>query len=201
MVCWDCVLDLETTNNFRFEKNEITDLLVSSYPIHRAASYYNFKKRGVLQEMIHALKYNKNKEIGLWIGRQMAEGLGDWLEHYEVIIPIPIHKRRVAVRGYNQAEVIAMGIGEITTIEVMARAVTKVVHNESQTHKNKLERIKNVKGVYQVSQPAALEGKNILLLDDIVTTGSTVLSCVEEIYNNSSPQSLSVLFVASQEYI
>lgn len=200
-ICWSCLVDLETTDNYKFAQNELTDLLANTYLIHKAASYYHFKKDGVLQKMIHDLKYNNNREIGSWLGQQIGVGLASWLEEFDMIIPVPIHKRRRVIRGYNQAEVIAQGLSKETSKPVETNAIKKKIHNDSQTNKSKLERLKNVSGVFEVQNSELIEGMNILLLDDIITTGSTILSCISEIYEKSRPRKVSVLIVASQEYL
>ncbi len=200
-VCWKCLSDLEFAQNHFYTENEITELLVSDPPVYTAASFMIYRSGGVLQEMIHQLKYKQNKLIGTWLGIQMAENLKDWLSQIDLIIPVPIHAKRKAIRGYNQSEVIAESISMATGIGIDASSLTKKVNNESQTHKTKIQRIANVENAYECKANHKLEGKNLLLLDDVITTGSTTLACVHEIYQKTQPASISALYVASQNYI
>ncbi len=200
-VCWACISDLEFAQNHFYTQNELSDLVVSQFPIHKVASFMIFRPGGVLQKMLYQLKYQKNKEIGHWLGQQMGDHLSDWLAEIDVLIPVPIHTTRRKKRGYNQSEIIAEGIVECTRLALDSQSLTKIRHNESQTNKTKLERIENVKGAYALSPTHDLDGKNILLLDDVITTGSTTLACVEELYSKSKPSSVSLLYVASQNFL
>ncbi len=200
-VCWRCLSDLEFAQNHFYTENEITELLVSDPPVYTAASFMIYRSGGVLQEMIHQLKYKQNKLIGTWLGIQLADNLKDWLSRIDLIIPVPIHAKRKAIRGYNQSEVIAESISVATGISMDAKSLTKTINNESQTHKTKIQRIANVENAYECKANHKLKGKNILLLDDVITTGSTTLACVQEIYKKAEPKSISALYVASQNYI
>ncbi len=199
-LCWACISDLEFTENHYYTQNEITDLLVSHAEIQKAASFMIYKPGGVLQRMIYQLKYKENKEIGLWLGKQMALHMASWLNDIDLIVPTPIHNKRKALRGYNQSEVIAKGISAESGIQINTTDLIKKVHNTSQTNKTKLERIANVANVFELKRKHTLDNKNILLLDDVITTGSTTLSCISEILRGARPASISALFVASQNY-
>ncbi len=199
-ICWACLTDLEFTQNHYYSQNEITELLISEIPLRKAASFMIYKPDGILQQMIFQLKYRQNKDIGTWLGQWMALELGQWMADMDCIVPVPIHEKRKEIRGYNQSEVIAKGIANKISISVDTKSLLKKKNNSSQTRKTKLERLENVQDVYHLQKDHKLKAKNILLLDDVITTGSTTLACIQEIYNNTKPSSISVLYVASQNF-
>ncbi len=201
LLCFSCYSKLKRTDNHLFSSNPVSELFQTAENIDSATSFYYFLKGGVLQKLLHQLKYKSNPEVGYWLGRQMGYGLRDWLDSKDVIIPIPIHRHKKNLRGYNQSEIIAEGIRETKKIPVLSNVLVKTINNESQTNKNKAERIKNVENVYKIRKRRKLKDKNIVLLDDVVTTGSTLHSALREIHSKAEPKSISILVLASQPFL
>lgn len=200
-ICWSCMAELDLTENYKYERNAISELFDGIVPVWKAASYYSFKKGGVLQKMIHELKYRGNVEVGTWIGERMAEDLVEWLDDFDMMLPIPIHPKKKNKRGYNQTEIIARAISEKANLDLDTQILIKTIHNESQTKKNKQERIENVKNVFEIKNPEKLQDKKILIIDDLVTTGSTTISAIQTILEKAEPKNISVVYVASQPFL
>ena len=113
------------------------------------------------------------------MGRYMAAELlsSHFFQGIDVIIPIPLHKKKQQIRGYNQSEWIARGITAVTGIPIDTESILRKKNTETQTHKSILERRDNVEGIFELQRPEALVGKHILIVDDVLTTGSTTLAC------------------------
>ena len=119
-----------------------------------------------------------------------------FLDDIDAIVPIPLHPKRQRKRGYNQSQKIAEGISNITKTPIIADAIIRKIHTNTQTRKNKEERAENVQGIFEVINDKAFENKNILILDDVITTGATCISCAEMILQNSNVKSISFASVA-----
>jgi ComF family protein len=144
---------------------------------------YYFNKDARIQDVLHALKYRKNTEIGLMLGRKFAEEIKmcTWIADIDCLIPIPLSQKKTQKRGYNQSEYIAKGMGEILNLGVITTAVERVKHTETQTSKTRSERLDNMKAAFEVKDPSLLNQKHVLLIDDVITTGATLESCAEAI--------------------
>ena len=131
--------------------------------------------------MIHALKYEENKEVGIYLGEQIAYEIesSQFFNSIDYIIPVPLHPKKEKIRGYNQSLCIAKGIKEILKIKIDSKSLQRKVNTESQTKKNKYSRWENVGQVFELIDKNRLSNKHILLVDDVVTTGSTLESCIE----------------------
>jgi len=147
-----------------------------------AMSEFYFSQNSIVQNMIHELKYRGNKKAGKFFGNLMGKSLLNSNRfHVDVIIPLPLFERKERMRGYNQSELIANGIAEIISKPVVKNNVVRNFFTETQTKKHRLERWKNVENIFYVTRPSELEGKHILLVDDVITTGATIESCGLEI--------------------
>ena len=144
--------------------------------VHANSYFYYSKKRESVRNMIFQLKYHGNKELGLIMGQRMARKLQPtgFFEGIDCIVPVPLHPRREAHRGYNQSEVLAQGIHQITGIPIDTAAATRVRYNVSQTQLGDEDRRKNVTGLFRINRPRQYDGKHLLLIDDVITTGSTI---------------------------
>ena len=120
--------------------------------------------------------------LGIKLGRAYAEDLKNSVySHCHIIIPVPLHNSRKKKRGYNQSELIAIGISEILNIPVFTDILTRSINNPTQTDKHRFERWENVSDIFSISNPEQIEGQHILLVDDVVTTGSTLEACAKEL--------------------
>lgn len=177
--CLECLYKIPRTYNYRKESNSAEQLMAGRIPFERIATFSSFSEGGVLRPMIHKLKYYNGKSIGLLLGKLFGEDLlvSDFINHIDFIVPVPLHSKKLRSRGYNQAEIIAHGISEATEIPVISNNLIRVVFNPTQTKRTKTERWKNVKGIFDIIDESLFEGKHILLVDDVITTGSTIEAC------------------------
>ncbi|MCB9189085.1 MAG: ComF family protein [Flavobacteriales bacterium] len=161
-------------------------------------SVFHFSKGGKLQSMLHSLKYQNKTQVGIFLGKEMGQELikSGKNEKIDLIIPIPLHPEKERLRGYNQSDFLVKGMSNITSIPSDNNAVIRTVHTTSQTRKAKFDRWKNVDSIFQVKRPKQITGKNILLVDDVITTGSTLESCAKVLLENGA-SSVSIVVVAS----
>jgi predicted amidophosphoribosyltransferase len=131
--------------------------------------------------MIHHLKYKQRPdvgvEVGAWYGRDLLQVPA--FASIDLIIPVPLHPEKLRLRGYNQAACFAEGLGIGMGKTVLPDGLRKVVATSTQTRKHRFDRFRNVEHVFQAADPAGLTGRHILLVDDVITTGSTLVSCAE----------------------
>jgi len=179
-ICTICQFHIPKTNHFKEKKNDLQKLFWGKVQLNHAAALYEFVKDSPLQKMIHALKYEENQEVGIYLGKQIAYEIEDstLLKGIDYIIPVPLHPKKEKLRGYNQSMSIAKGIQEILKTEIEITTLQRTVDTESQTKKNKYSRWENVGNVIEIRDLEKLKHKHILLIDDVVTTGSTLESCV-----------------------
>ncbi len=128
---------------------------------------------------MHQFKYRGNKELGLYLGRLMGEGLAasNRFSDVDALVPLPLFPEKEHKRGFNQAAVLCTGIAEALQKPVLNSAVTRTRHTESQTTKSRVERWQNMEGHFEVADEPALYNKHILLIDDVITTGATLEAC------------------------
>jgi ComF family protein len=184
VMCACCYRHLPITNYAdNAEDNEMTRMIWGKMPIERGVAMFFYHPHSPESNMIYNLKYRHHPEIGRFMGRMMAKECMDKgvFDGIDAIVPIPLERGRERTRGYNQSFEIAMGVSFITGIAVVNDAVSRTKYNGSQTRKNRMERAENVEGAFKLKKGDRLQGKHILLIDDIVTTGATMLSCGKEI--------------------
>jgi len=152
-------------------------------PIMRAAALFYYEPHSEVSRIIHSMKYFGHPEAGEFMGRMLAEEIKDdgFFDDINLIIPIPLTRKRQRKRGYNQSREIARGVSDIVGIPVETSAVVRISFGKSQTKMDRWQRMENVKDVFEVKNIDALKGKHILLIDDVVTTGATIISCAREI--------------------
>jgi ComF family protein len=148
--------------------------------------------------MIHELKYKGNQEVGEFLGQLFGGELQrtGLAKNYDLIVPIPLHPSKLHKRGYNQVDCIAKGMSKAMEVEWQADALLRVRSNVSQTTQDRMGRLNNSNKLFEVRNSEDIKGKNILLLDDIITTGATIESAAFEIFE-AGCQSLSVAAIAS----
>ena len=178
-VCVGCHARLPRTHYHLEEDNEVARLFWGKVPLIHAASYFYYSKGSDYCRILYRLKYHHCKEIGEVMGRCMAVEMqtSAFFSGIDLIVPVPLHKKKERLRGYNQCEWIAKGVSAITGIPVNPSGLVRTVCNPTQTKKNVYERWNNVQHIFSVSCPEELAGKNILLIDDVLTTGATLHAC------------------------
>lgn len=157
-----------------FDKKFAHDKYIAGF-----TSAYIFENEGVLQKLIHELKYNKRFSIGTYLGIVTSHLLIDTIEEWNIdqIIPIPLFHLKKAERGYNQAYYISKGISSFTKIPISKKSLRRNVFTPSQTKLNTEERKNNVGGVFKIIDKRKIKNKNIMLVDDVITTGATISEC------------------------
>jgi ComF family protein len=182
-ICTACELDLPLTN-FHLEKDNLLEKIFwGRTQLNRGFAFVYFKKGGSVQRMLHQLKYKGNTElaehIGLLYGTQLQETIAK--EKIEVVMAIPLHKSKLRKRGYNQSELFANGLAEALQIENHSGCIIRNKATETQTKKTRFDRWQNVESIFSVKDVEQLKYKHILLVDDVITTGSTIEACANEL--------------------
>ncbi len=183
VVCTACRWEMPLTHYCRELDNPVAEKFWGHLPVANASSFIFFTEGSRFRRLIHAFKYRGGwrlaLDLGRWYGAQLAEG-GLYAD-VDVVVAIPLHWRRRLRRGYNQSEYLAEGIARSLGKPLDRRSVRRRVNNPSQTHTEAADRWENVSGVFSVRRAEALAGKHILLVDDVLTTGATIISCGEAI--------------------
>lgn len=184
VICSRCNLHMPRT--FFSKKpyeNDMAKLFWGQIKIEKAAALFFYEPHSEMSRIILSLKYLDHPETGELMGRMLAEEAKKegFFNDIDLIIPIPLTKKRQRRRGYNQSMEIARGINEITKIKITAQAVTRKSFKCSQTKMNRWQRQDNVKDAFALGKKINLDNKHILLIDDVVTTGSTIISCAKKI--------------------
>ena len=180
-ICLDCMSKLPKIEKLHLE--EIEKVFWGKVEIERATSYIYYHKNSPYNNIIHYLKYKNRPEPGERLAFIAAKEIAEtgFFDGIDAIVPLPLSKKKLKERGYNQCDYIAAGISRATGIPVLKGAVVRTTANETQTHKNRDERWKNVEGIFALDRPQDIEGKHVLLVDDILTTGATLASCAKTI--------------------
>jgi ComF family protein len=145
-------------------------------PLIMACSFYLYEKSGKVQKLLHAIKYQEQKELANYLGNLYAKDLNETgvFNGVDLIMPVPLHENKLKERGFNQSEYFARGLSNGLKKDLDTSHLIRVVDTKTQTRRKKYERWENVEGIFEVQEPAALYGKHILLVDDVVTTGATI---------------------------
>jgi ComF family protein len=183
VICTKCLYHLPKTQ-FHLEKdNPVSQVFWGRVKLEAAASLYFYRKGGKVQHMIHQLKYKGYKEIGSFLGELYGSELSsaDVFKETNLIIPIPLHRKKLSKRGFNQSEIFANGLGKSMHAEVDTSSVVRTVATSTQTRKSRYKRWENVNEIFTLKNPEKLAGKHILVADDVITTGATMEACVQVI--------------------
>ena len=184
IICSRCNLHLPRTDFHRNPyENEMAKLFWHQLPIERATALFYYEAHSETANILYELKYKGHLEIGEIMGRLMAKELqpSGFFDGIDAIVPVPLAKKRQRQRGYNQSLEIACGISDITSLPIYNKVVGRNAFEGSQTHKGRWERNENVEGVFELKDPATIQGKHLLIIDDVVTTGATVIACAKEL--------------------
>ena len=182
-ICGNCYLELPFTQIRGQRGNVVERLFWEQIKIERASSFLWYKGGAKSIRPVLSLKYNDRPQYGIYFGKIMANDLVDtgFFDDIDAIIPVPLAKKKKRKRGYNQSEYIAKGLSMATGIPVRDDVVQRIIANPTQTRLNAEQRKKNVENIFSLVDGEAIEGKHILLLDDVITTGATIMSCAKEL--------------------
>ena len=197
-VCTACRFRIPMTGFAEQVDNPMRERLTSMIPIHNAAALYYFVAESDWRQAIHDFKYRGRwshaRNLGIWFGHILKQS-GNY-DNIDLVIPVPLHLRKRLQRGYNQSDYIADGIASVLGTKVSYHALQRKTNNESQTRHSRNERWDNVEGIFKVRHPESLHGKHILLVDDVFTTGATIISCCEALFAACEGISISVATLA-----
>jgi len=185
-ICFSCLSQIpETNSHLNLKENEFYYRLGGRVKLEGAMALFYFDKKGKLQSLLESLKYRSAPQLGRFLGAYYAQRLKneDWLKEVKAIVPIPLHCRKKVERGYNQAEELAKGMGEILEIPVRSDCMKRVRYTRTQTRMGGRSRWENVKGAFRLVKE--LEGP-IILLDDVLTTGATFEAAMQALLTEKS---------------
>ena len=183
-ICSKCNLHLPRTG---FQQDPYENIMAKMFwgqiPIERATALFYYEPHAETANILYEMKYKNHPEIGEVMGRLMARELqmSNFFEGIDGIIPVPLAKKRQRQRGYNQSHELAKGISEITGLPIYNKVVRRTVFEGSQTSLGRWERNENVEHVFELKDASTIQGKHLLLVDDVVTTGATVIACAKEL--------------------
>lgn len=178
-LCIHCLLELPRTHYERDPNNLLMQHFMEWPEVIRATAYFYYYKEGEYSSLIHHLKYKDHPEVGTYLGRIAAMELKEsgFFDGIDLIIPVPLSKKRYRQRGYNQCDYIAKGISKVTSIDISNKSIERMVNTDTQTAKGRMDRWKNTEGIFRIKDATTLTGKHILLVDDVATTGATLHAC------------------------
>lgn len=178
-LCTTCLSHIAWASNASQPGNSVEQRLLGRIPVEAAASLMIFQKNTVVQDIVHQIKYHGNDGMARQYGHLLGVALEQSGRFHDIdcIVPVPLHYRKKYERGYNQSELLAEAIAKVLHHPVAARNLYRKRYTDTQTHKNRLDRLDNMDNVFAVRHPEAWEDKHLLLVDDILTTGATTEAC------------------------
>jgi ComF family protein len=178
-VCLICRHDLPLTNFSSEENNAVEKTFYGRIPIKNGTALFYFLKRGKVQQLIHKLKYKNQQQIGFFVGDWLGDEIieSNRFNNIDCIMPVPLHKKKLKTRGYNQVTTFGASLSKKLKIPFYENILTRVSSTNTQTKKIRFERWKNVQELFFVQNKPNLENKHILLIDDVITTGATIEAC------------------------
>jgi ComF family protein len=183
VICTECYILIPRTGYHLQEENPVEQLFWGRCKLERAAAFSYYTRESRIRSLIHNLKYKGVREIGFELGRIYGLTLSGsgFLEGIDLIVPVPLHDSKKRARGFNQSDLISYGLSEVTGLPVGFSILERVSGSATQTRRSRYERWVNVEGIFSVTDTSSVRGKHILLVDDVITTGSTIESCTLEL--------------------
>jgi ComF family protein len=183
LICTECYIVIPRTNYHLSNDNPVAQLFWGRCRIEKASAFSSYNKGSRIRNLIHNLKYKGIKDLGFELGRIYALSLhsSGFTSDIDLIIPVPLHPEKKRKRGFNQSELISLGISEVIATPVETSALIRAAVTTTQTKKSRYDRWTNVEDAFVVTNPYKIIGKHVLLVDDVITTGSTIESCASEL--------------------
>lgn len=182
-LCLFCQAELPVTRFHLNPDNQLAEMFWGRVKLEQAVAWFYFRKGSAYQDVLHKLKYNDRPDIGVSLGKQYGYELvqSTGFIRPDILVPVPLNPKRLRKRGYNQSEVIARGLSTSLRIPLVNNVLTRPVATSTQTRKSRYDRYLNVSGKFKTVNPALLENRHVLLIDDVVTTGATLEACAVEL--------------------
>lgn len=189
VVCSKCYLHLPRTDfGHDLYENVMAKLFWGQIKLEKATALFYYEPHAETVQILYEMKYKNHPEIGVVMGRMMAKELmkSGLFEDIDALVPVPLAKKREHERGYNQSLELAKGVSEVTHLPIANQVVRRTKFVDSQTHRGRWERNENVENVFELVDGDSLSGKHVLLIDDVVTTGATIIACAQEMQKASN---------------
>jgi len=198
LICITCQFEIPKTNSHVDKPNFVENKFYGKVQLAYALAFYKFERKGRLQQILHHLKYGNKPEIGDLIGEWYGNELkkNTLSENFDVIVPVPLHRTKLRRRGYNQSAQFGEGLSKALGIPLKPNALKRIKKTPTQTRKSRLQRWKNVDRIFEVADHQSIKDQRVLLIDDVITTGSTLESCIVSILY-ANPAEVSVAAIAA----
>lgn len=182
-LCTSCLYKLPKTDCFNQAQNKVSQLFWGRIHIEHVAALFQFNKGGSIQKLMHQLKYEGNKNVGIFLGKELAYALQDsnYFEGISLIVPVPLHPKKQKLRGYNQCHSIAKGLKHVLQIPINKTDLIRTENTDSQTRKKRFSRWENMANSFSVVCKDDFMHQHILLVDDVITTGATLEACAQKL--------------------
>jgi ComF family protein len=183
LICMECYVMIPRTDFHLSPENPVAQLFWGRSYIEKAAAFSFYNRGSRIRNLIHNLKYRGIQEVGYELGRIYGSSLksSGFTSDIDLIMPVPLHPSKKRKRGFNQSEIISEGIASATGLPVDFKCLVRTGATATQTRRSRFDRWTNVEGIFSVTDYEIIRGKHILLVDDVITTGSTVESCANEL--------------------
>lgn len=180
-LCVDCHQQLEFTDFINYPNNPLKKLFLGKVEIIDAGALYFYQKNSPIQTLLKALKYHGLQDFGQYAAKAIIDELkiSTQFKNIDIVIPVPLHHKKEKKRGYNQVDVLAKSIAKNIRAKYVKDGLIKTENNKSQTKQNKEERHKSVQNLFKANPKHSFHQQNILLIDDVLTTGATLISCAK----------------------
>lgn len=182
-ICSSCIHDLPFTHLLEQNSPKLLLKFYGLLDLEYAFSIFYFHKQGMMQNLIHELKYKKNQEIGTIFGKYYAQLLKKSNFDFDCIVPVPLHPKKLKERGYNQLTTFGFALSNELEIPYIENLLIRNTYNQTQTKKNRTQRIESLQKekIFSVINTESFKNKHILLIDDVITTGATLIECGKEL--------------------
>ena len=181
-LCLRCNVDIPRTMFWEQPyDNPLARMYWGKIPVEKVVAYFYFTPQSAQARLVYGAKYHGRASIAIELGEMLVDEMKGFFDDIDCIIPLPVSIRRRMMRGYNQSEMIVRGISEATGIPIERHALIRKSFDRSQTHLTREERRDNVDNVFVLKDADAIKGKHVLIVDDVITTGATTISCANEI--------------------
>lgn len=178
-ICSACAFDLPYITDSVADREKLNKLLVGRVPVEQVYSLFRYQKGNQVQTILHAIKYKAKPRVAYHFGKILGEQISAELP-ITGVVAVPLHLKKMAKRGYNQAAAISEGIATALNVPII-QCVKRNTNNDSQTRFSKYDRYDNVRSIFSLTHPDRIQNKHILLVDDVLTTGATIEACVAEL--------------------